>query len=846
MNLIERFSAHLKETLARGIRVAIETNAPRVEPVHLFFALAGQKGSVGAEIISRFKLNPKTLEQALASISARKELRRGPVKEKELPQLSESSKIALEKAMLVAEANQHAYIGTEHLLSGLIQLGDQSLFELLSLNGVKPSEVEKQLATVLSNATQFPRLTEIADVAEHIQDQMPDGLPPLEGGHHHSHPSTSKGRGKDSALDFFATNLTRADLQKNIDPVIGRDAEITRVIQILSRRTKNNPVLLGEPGVGKTAIVEGLAKKIMAGEVPDTLLNKKIYSLDMGLLIAGTIYRGEFESRLRQVMEEVNANPNIILFIDEIHNIVGAGSNQGTMDAGNILKPALSRGTIRCIGATTPAEFKKYIESDAALERRFQPVTVPEPSLADTVHILHGIKANYEQYHGVEITDEAVETAVKLADRYISNKFLPDKAIDLIDETAAAKRLTVKSSTWQTKLARLQQKLEKTILAKEEAASADKFAEAVQQKELEDTLRAEIKEAQDKINETTKSKNGKKIKPLATVTADDVLAQVARIIHTSPSELRRQTNQDWHVLETQLKSRIVGQDEVIRSLSQHIYQAQLGLSHPDRPLFSALFVGESGVGKTELTKQLAASLYPGRDALIRLDMSEFNESFGVSKLLGSPAGYVGYKESNRFTDKIKLNPHCVILFDEIDKAHKEVTKLLLQMLENGEITDATGKKISLKHAILILTTSFGTEDSKKGSVGFGSGATEQTAEKQKRLHERLKEYFSIELLNRLDEILLFNPLSNTDLLRIADLEIKQLNERLSAYHTELSAEQSLLEQLLASLPTDSKGARDVRRTVRNTIERLLAEVLGQKKIKPHYQLKREKDTWLIK
>ncbi len=847
MHLLDRFSTHLKETLARGIRVAVEVRAARVEPIHLFFALSGQKGSVGAEIISRFKLTAKTLEQAIYTTPSHRDSRLSGVKEKELPPLSEASKVALEKAMVVAESNQHTYIGTEHLLSGLIQLNDRVVMDLLSVNGVKPAEVDKQLGTVLSNATQFPRLTEVADVVEHIQDHLPDNMPPLENNtpHNHHHGLAPKGRGKDNALDFFATNLTRADLQKNIDPVIGREAEILRVIQILSRRTKNNPVLLGEPGVGKTAIVEGLAKKILAGEVPDSLLNKKIYALDMGLLIAGTIYRGEFEARLRQVMEEVNANPNIILFIDEIHNIVGAGSNQGTMDAGNILKPALSRGNVRCIGATTPAEFKKYIESDAALERRFQPVTVPEPSLTDAVAILKGIKENYETYHGLSISDAAVEMAVRLSDRYISNKFLPDKAIDLLDETAAAKRLTIKSSSWHTKLARLQQRLEKTILAKEEAASTDRFAEAVKQKELEDQLQAEIKEAEEKIKQSKANKAGKKVKLLGSITEQDILEQVARIIHTSPAELRHQNNRDWHTLEDTLLTKIVGQNQVVRSLAQHIYQAQLGLSHPERPLFSALFVGESGVGKTELAKQLASTLYPGREALIKLDMSEFNESFGVSKLLGSPAGYVGYKESNRFTDKIKLNPHCVILFDEIDKAHKEVTKLLLQMLENGEITDATGKKISLKHAILILTTSFGTEDAKKGAVGFG-GAAENGSERDSRLRDRLKEFFSVELLNRLDEILLFNPLTSADLVRIAELEIRQLNSRLDAYHTELKADQRLLEQLLSELPKDTRGARDVRRTVRGTIERLLSDVLGQKKIKSSYQLKRDNRSWIIK
>jgi ATP-dependent Clp protease ATP-binding subunit ClpC len=641
---------------------------------------------------------------------------------------------------------------------------------------------------------------------------------------------TAKDKRKQNALDFFATNLTNENAQKTIDPVIGRDTEIERLIHILCRRTKNNPILLGDPGVGKTAIVEGLAKKILSGDVPDLLLNKKIYALDLGMLIAGTIYRGEFEARLRQVIEEVLNNPDIILFIDELHNIVGTGSNQGTMDAANILKPALARGHIRCIGATTPGEFKKYIESDPALERRFQPIFVKEPSLTDTVKIIQGIKINYEAYHNVHITDEAIVAAVELSDRYISNKFLPDKAIDVIDETAAAKRLTVKMQPWQNKLVRTKQKLEKIILAKEQAAAQDKFSEAVKLKDEEEKLRSEIKKIE-------KMSTTKKIKAAAHVDVQDIYQQIAKITGVSPTELLLDKPEQFDVLTQKLKEYIVGQDTVIETVARLIRQAQLGLSHPERPLASFLFVGESGVGKTELAKTLAKLLYPGSDALIKLDMSEFNESFGVSKLLGSPAGYIGYKESNQFTDRIKMNPHCIILFDEIDKAHRDVIKLLLQILENGEITDSTGRKISLKHAIIIMTTSLGAEDVKRGIIGFSERDTHAlTPELVSQLTEKLKDHFSPEVINRIDRICIFNPLSHDQLIKLAELELVKFNERLKNHHTSLEAQPDIFEWFIKQLPEKQRGARDIRRLVREKSENLIADLILKRKIKPHYEL----------
>lgn len=834
MNIIDRFSTHLKDVLTRSIHLATELKNPVVEPLHLFFVILTQKGSVAGELLSGHKLDQKILEQAILNLPIAKEKKQiEPIEQLTLTPFSLSAKGALEKAMFLAQEHRHNYIGTEHLLMALLQIGDKLLDEMIKVNGVKKEELSKQLEAVLSNATQFPQINEVAEAVEKIQESL-DSSPP------DSEPTNLKrpSRLKESALEFFATNLTNPETQKNIDPVIGRDAEVERIIQILSRRTKNNPVLLGDPGVGKTAIVEGLAKRIMQGDVPELLLNKKIYALDMGLLIAGTMYRGEFEGRLRQVMEEVARDPDIILFIDEVHNIVGAGSNQGTMDAGNILKPVLARGQVRCIGATTPAEFKKYIENDAALERRFQPVYVKEPTVEDTIKILLGIKTNYENYHQVKITDEAITAAVRLSNRHITNKFLPDKAIDLLDETAAAVRLKAKTGSPAGKIARLKQKLNQLITAKETAALNDKFDEAVKIKKEEEEIKNEIKKNEESLK-------NKKIKFVGTVSPREIAEQVGKIFGTPPSELLLEEKDRLTKLENELKKYIVGQEESIKEVSRHVRQAQLELSNPNRPLASFLFVGKSGVGKTELAKTLARVLYPNSDALIHLNMSEFNESFGVSKLLGSPAGYVGYKEANSFTDRIKLNPYSVLLFDELDKAHRDVTKLLLQILENGEITDATGKKISLKHAIIILTTTHGAETAAKGNFGFGN-AEEKNRENKYLVAEKLKEYFSPEIINRLDQICLFNQLTPENLIKIAELEINHLNDRLKHYHTNLKTDDKIVSWLIEQMPETKSGAREIRRQIRSQIENLMAEIILKEKIKKEYKLVKDQNRLAVK
>jgi len=841
MNITDRFSSHLREAMIKAIRMATELNNSSVEPIHLFFALLIQKGSVAAEILNRFKCQTKTVEQATAALERVVGKDTGAIANRAeqilLAPFSASAKLVLERSMLVAQEHQHNYIGTEHLLSALMSLQDPAVLSVLKVNNISLTDVGAQINAVLGNASQFPSITEAMDVVDNLQDHIQDSLnaaldsAPIR-------PMAKKNRKAEAALDFFGANLTNRETQSNIDPVVGRDNEIERTIHILCRRTKNNPVLLGDPGVGKTAIVEGLAKKIVEGQVPDLLLNKKIYALDMGLLIAGTIYRGEFEARLRQVMEDVARDPNVILFIDELHNIVGAGSNQGTMDAANILKPMLARGQLRCIGATTPQEFKKHIENDSALERRFQPVYVKESNVSDTIKILSGIRKNYESFHRLNIMDEAVEAAAKLADRYINNKFLPDKAIDLMDEAAAAKRLSIKPNSAETRHRRLAQKLEKTIQEKEEAAQNDRFDKAVKLKEEENKLRAQVEKA-------ARSKTAAKLKMLGKVTAKDVATQLARILGTPPSDLLLEEKDRLAKLENELKQHIVGQDEVIGDISRLICQAQLGLSHPDRPLASFLFVGESGVGKTELAKTLAGVLYPGQDALIHLNMSEFSEGYGVSKILGSPAGYIGYRESNQFTDRIKMRPHCVVLFDEIDKAHKDVIRLLLQMLENGEISDSTGKKISLRHAIIILTTTLGTEEAKRASLGFGDSEN-APRDIQNKIIEKTKNYFSPEIINRLDKICFFNPLSKEAFAKIAELELNQLNKRLERYHTLVKADKDILQQLINQLPERKINARDVRQKIRNDVERLISEIILRDRAKPCYRLIMEEEKLGVK
>ena len=830
MDILDRFSTHLKDILAKAMQIALELKHREIEPLHLLFALINEKGSVAAEIVGHAKPDVKILEQMIFNIRpeplTQNSLTDKTVVAAQLPPLSALSKITLEKALIAAQKNGQNYLGSEHLLVALMDLDDAKLKEFFKVSNFKAEAVVKEIESMLANTAQFPAMNEVSEAAERIQENLFGSSTP-EPRRRELHKKTNqKSKRDDSALEYFAVELTDPENQTNIDPLIGRDQEVERLIHILSRRTKNNPILLGDPGVGKTAIVEGLAKKITEGRVPDKLRRKKIYSVDLGLLVAGAIYRGEFESRLKELVEEAADDPEIILFIDEIHNIVGAGSSQGSMDAANLLKPALARGEIHCIGSTTPAEFKKFIETDAALERRFMPIIIREPSVAETQKILRGIKKNFENFHRVKITDAAVDAAVELSVRYISGKFLPDKAIDILDEAAAAKKLLSKNSPREESLFKLQEELKQTIREKEQAAVGDKFDRALILKEKEKKLAGEINRLE-KSPETPKT--------MATVTAQDITAQIAKINGRELSELTADSDKRYSRLSQAVKHHLVGQDEIVDRVIALIRQAELGLSDPEKPIASFLFVGSSGTGKTELAKTLANTLYPDQDSLIRLDMSEFGESFGASKLLGSPAGYVGYKEANQFTDRLKLQPYSIVLFDEIDKAHPDILKLLLQILEEGRITDATGRKISLKHAIIILTTSYGADELKKGVFGFTSESTQAGMSRDK-VREKLKERFSPELINRLDTICFFNELTALDLAKIAHLEIDSLNDRLKKYKTKILTNKNILEQLIVNLKDPKLNARDVRQKIRLQVEKIMADVILTRKPKKSYEL----------
>jgi len=833
MNIVDRFSTNVHEALSESIKLATKLDNSFVEPVHIFFALTNQTGSLAYQIIKDFKINIKTIDAEIINLNSKKNQtktnnEKNSTTQIQISPLSEDSKIAIEKAMSVAYDYGHNFVGTEHILSGIIHTNNPQILNILKKNKIKKGDMVAQIDASLENSGHLSQMSNTSEMTSQLsnkifgEEENINGLPITK-------ITKNQNNKKIKNLELFAVNLTSEKNQKNTDPLIGRVNEVERLIQIIHRRNKNNPLLLGQPGVGKTAIVEGLAKNIYEGNVPHALIGKKIYSLDMGLLIAGTMYRGEFESRLKKVVEEVSKNPDIILFIDEIHNIVGAGSQNGAMDAGNILKPALARGKIRCIGATTPDEYKKYIENDPALERRFGTIIAKEPNLKDTIKILNGIKKNYEKYHNVEIDTTVIELIVELSNKYISNKFLPDKAIDLLDETAATLKLQTKPSKAEIELIEIKKIQNKATTNKEQSVTKGQYEKAAEYKKEEQIITSKIKELKKKISKQNKIN-------LPKVTTSDVLNQISKITGLDKKDLELSSKNTTNTLGKKIKKQIIGQDETIDKITDEINRAKLNLKTNDKPLASFLFVGSSGVGKTELAKTLAKTLYPKTDNLIHLNMSEFNESFGVSKLLGSPAGYVGYKENNQFTDKIKLNPHSIVLFDEIDKAHKDVTKLLLQILDNGCITDSTGKKISFKHAIIILTTNACSDELEKINFGFGEEKEKNKSTLKKQVIDSLKKYFSGEIINRIENICIFNNLDTSDMVKIAKLEINDLNEKLVKHHTSILYTDKILKEIVKQKFSKNTEARILRRSIREILEKNIAENILKEKTKNEYFL----------
>ena len=759
----------------------------------ILLGLIGEGTGIGPKVLKSMGVNLKD-----ARVEVEKIIGRGSgFVAVEIP-FTPRAKRVLELSLEEARQLGHNYIGTEHLLLGLIREGEGVAARVLENLSVDLSKVRSQIIRSLGENT------EVAS-------------------------GSNAPRSKTPTLEEFGTNLTQKATEGRLDPVVGRAKEIERVIQILGRRTKNNPVLIGEPGVGKTAIAEGLAQRIANKDIPDTLDDKMVVALDIGLLIAGTKYRGEFEERLKKIMDEVRTANNIILVIDEVHTLIGAGAAEGAIDAANILKPALSRGELQCIGATTLEEYRKHIEKDAALERRFQPVMVGEPSVEETIEILYGLRERYEKHHKLVISDEALAAAAKFADQYIADRFLPDKAIDLIDE--AGSRVRLMNSQLPAAAKELDQELRELLKSKDEAVRNQDFEKAGQLREREMEIKAQI-------NAIALSKKGasEEVNKTPTVTEEDIAQIVAAWTSIPVNKLTKSESEKLLQMEETLHSRIIGQDEAVVAVSRAIRRARVGLKSPNRPIASFIFSGPTGVGKTELTKALATYFFGSEEAMVRLDMSEYMERHTVSKLIGSPPGYVGYNEGGQLTEAVRRRPYTVVLFDEIEKAHPDVFNLMLQIFEDGRLTDSKGRTIDFKNTLLILTSNVGSKVIEKGGGGLGFELSEdQSSSHYNRIkslvNEELKQYFRPEFLNRLDEIIVFRQLTKDEVGQIAEIMLKEVFERISIKGIQLEVTDRFKTRLIDEGYNPTYGARPLRRAVMRLLEDSLAEEVLSEKIK---------------
>lgn len=696
------------------------------------------------------------------------------------------------------------YVATEHLLLGIIREGEGVAFEVLKNQGISEDKVRHHISALLGGQS-----ASTGAQSHHGGEQSKEG----------------SGDGSGNYLEDFGRNLNKLAKEGKIDPVIGRSQEIDRVIQILVRRTKNNPALIGEPGVGKTAIAEGLAQRIISGDVPELLREKEIVSLDMGSLVAGSKYRGDFEERLKKVVQEVKQKRNIILFIDELHTIVGAGAAEGSLDAANILKPELARGEIQLIGATTLDEYRKHIEKDAALERRFQPVMVDAPMVEETIDILKGIRDKYEAHHKVTISDAAIEAAVQLSDRYINDRQLPDKAIDLIDEACSKVRL--KAYTAPTNLKDVENKIKEYAIEKESAVVSQDYEKAAEYRDKERAAKEELKTLQDAWKE--KNQNA-----ALEVTSEDIAEVVSLWSGVPVTKLKEEESERLLNMEGILHERVIGQNEAVIAVSKAIRRAHSGLKDPKRPIGSFLFLGPTGVGKTELAKALAEALFDDEDAMIRIDMSEYMEKFAVSRLTGAPPGYVGYEEGGQLTEAVRRKPYSVILLDEIEKAHPDVFNLLLQVLDDGRLTDSQGRMVDFKNTVIIMTSNIGAKDIKSGGLGFSQVNENEKAKQdyhkmKTNVLESVKRVFRPEFLNRIDDMVVFHALTDDELKQIVSLMLKDLRHRLAGMGIQLTLTEAAEEHIVKVGYDPDYGARPLRRAIQNEIEDKLSDAILSRK-----------------
>jgi ATP-dependent Clp protease ATP-binding subunit ClpC len=747
---------------------------------HILLGLVREGEGIAAKSLVSLGLSSDKVQKEVEKI-----IGRGPGQSAGMAYTPRAKKV-IELSIDEARKLGHNYVGTEHILLGLIREGEGVAARVLANLGVSLNKARQQVLQLLGGDT------------------------------HESHQENAQAANTPT-LDSLARDLTQMARDQKLDPVIGRANEIERVIQVLSRRTKNNPVLIGEPGVGKTAIAEGLAQRIVDNEIPETLRNKRVMVLDMGTVVAGTKYRGEFEDRLKKIMDEIRQAGNIILFIDELHTLIGAGGAEGAIDASNILKPSLARGELQCIGATTLDEYRKHIEKDAALERRFQPITVDQPNKEEAILILQGLRDRYEAHHRVKILDEAIEAAVKLSDRYITDRFLPDKAIDLIDE--AASRVRLRTYTQPPNLKELEEKLEEIRSEKESAVQSQEFEKAASLRDKEQKFREELESRKSEWQQT-------QVKKDSVVNAEDIADIVASWTGIPVKKLAEAESERLLNMEEILHDRVIGQDEAVKSISRAIRRARAGLKDPKRPIGSFIFLGPTGVGKTELAKALAEAMFGDENAMIRIDMSEYGERHSTARLVGAPPGYVGYEEGGQLTEKVRRKPYSVVLFDEVEKAHPEVFNVLLQVLDDGRLTDSKGRTVDFRNTVIIMTSNVGAQTIRKGgALGFTASREADYTDMKDRVMDELKKQFRPEFLNRLDDQIVFHPLAEEHIREIVDLMSDDLRKRLreNDIHFVLSDE---AKAFLAKEGYDPQyGARPLKRAIQRHIEDQLSEAL---------------------
>ncbi|MBR1803036.1 MAG: ATP-dependent Clp protease ATP-binding subunit [Clostridia bacterium] len=804
--MMYKFTNRAEKAIELAGELAAEFGHNYIGTEHILYGLSKEGTGVASKVLETQAITPDKIAEEIEALIGRGE----EIQDESTIGFTPRSKRVLENAFIEARKLGSEFIGTEHILIGIMREGDSVAVRIMMDLQVEPQKLYNEIIKVIN------------------EDESAGGERKEQG-------KKSGSFNQTPTLNQFGTDLTKRAIEGKLDPVIGRKLEIERVIQILSRRTKNNPCLIGEPGVGKTAVAEGLAEKIIADDVPEMLKNKRVVSLDIASMVAGAKYRGDFEERIKKCLAEVKKVGDVILFIDEVHTIVGAGSAEGAVDAANILKPLLARGEVQVIGATTLNEYRKYIEKDSALERRFSPVTVGEPTTEETIEILKGIRDKYEAHHNVKITDEAIKAAVELSTRYINDRFLPDKAIDLVDE--AASRVKMRTYTQPDSFKKLEEKIASLDKEKEDAIRMQDFEKAA-------NLRDKQKEEKEKLQKEKEKWENKNTKSVTTLTEEDIAEVISSWTGVPVQKLTQSENEKLKNLEKTLHERVIGQNEAVEAVAKAIRRGRVGLKDPNRPIGSFLFLGPTGVGKTELSKALAESLFGNEDAMIRIDMSEYMEPHSVAKLIGSPPGYVGFDEGGQLTEKIRRKPYSVILFDEIEKAHPDVMNMLLQILDDGRLTDAQGRTVNFKNTVIIMTSNVGARMiTDKSTLGFtmDTGSKEETQKEYETIKKdvmgELKRQFRPEFVNRIDEIIVFHKLTEDDVEQIIDIMLAQVAKRLKEQAINLEID-STVKKLIAKKGVDTNyGARPLKRAIQNVLEDKIAEEILDGHIKPNKKVK---------